>query len=118
MLLMIIGVCGFIGAGKDTIGNVLCDEYGYVRMEFAEILKVVISKLFSWDLEMLQGKTPESRIWRENVDIKWSKILGYKVTPRLMLERGGTEACRNVFGENIVVGHIQMEIDKYCNNRL
>ena len=109
---MIIGVCGYIGAGKSTIGNILEAELNYVQLSFASVLKEIISKLFCWDLEMLQGLTDESRLWREQVDNKWSSILGYPVTPRLMLERGGTEACRNVFGDNIFVGHIKMRIDE------
>jgi hypothetical protein len=114
---MIIGICGFIGTGKDTIGNILCIERNYIQLSFANILKEIISKLFCWDLEMIQGLTKESRIWREEIDVKWSKILGYDVTPRLMLERGGTQACRNVFGENIFVGHLRMTIDKLIEEK-
>ena len=57
--------------------------------------------LFDWPIDMLQGRTEESRAWREVVDEEWSEILGYEITPRMALQKIGTECCRNVFGENI-----------------
>ena len=110
---IVIGVSGFPGAGKDTIGNFLVREYGFVRLSFACIVKELVASLFCWDLKMLQGDTPESREWREQVDHKWSEILEREITPRKALELMGTESCREVFGENIFSGRVKILIDEY-----
>jgi hypothetical protein len=109
---MIIGICGFSGAGKDTIGDYLIKEKGFIHLSFAAVLKENVARLFCWDLEMCKGLTKESREWREQVDHQWSSILGQEITPRLALELGGTEGARNIYGENIFVGHVKMSIDK------
>lgn len=98
----IVGVLGFAGSGKDTVGSMLI-EAGYEKASFASTLKDAVSIIFSWDRELLEGSTKESREWRERPDAYWSKYLGYNVTPRLILQRFGTEAGRDVLGSNIWV---------------
>ena len=116
---MSVGICGFIGSGKDAIGDILCEEKGYVRMSFATAVKEIGSAMFNWPLHMLSGATEESRIWREQVDDEWSEILGYQITPRMALQKIGTEAGRNVFGENIFVGKVLKTIkDKYPDKKI
>jgi len=112
---MIIVTCGFAGSGKDTIGNFLVKEYGYIKLSFAFVLKEVVALLFNWDLKMLQGDTVESREWREQIDTEWSDILNMEITPRKALQLFGTESCRNVFGENIFSGYIKIIIQRYIN---
>lgn len=108
-----IGVCGFIGSGKDTVADIL-EEKEFIRFAFADTVKEVANVLFDWPLDMLQGRTEESRAWREEIDIEWSEILGYDITPRQALQKIGTECCRNVFGENIFVGKVLKKIkNKY-----
>ena len=43
---MIIGLSGIQGAGKDTVGDILISEYGFVKLSFGSALKDVISALF------------------------------------------------------------------------
>jgi hypothetical protein len=50
--------------------------------------------MFNWDREMLEGKTDESRAWREKPDPFWSKRFGKDVTPRWVLQYFGTEVMR------------------------
>jgi len=40
---MIIGVCGFIGSGKDTIADYLTNFHGYRRESFANSLKDAVA---------------------------------------------------------------------------
>lgn len=108
-----IGVCGFMGSGKDSVADIL-EERDFIRFAFADTVKEVAHVLFDWPIDMLQGRTEESRAWREVVDEEWSEILGYEITPRLALQKIGTECCRNVFGENIFVGKVLKKIkNKY-----
>src|SRR5687767_11032990 len=98
----IIGVVGFLDSGKGTVGNILRDNYQFVPESFAKPLKDAASSIFGWNREMVEGATKESREWREKVDPYWSVVLNNpKFTPRLALQWLGTEAGRNVFGENL-----------------
>lgn len=96
----IIGVVGFIGSGKDTVGDMLCD-LGFKRDSFAAPLKDAVAIIFGWDRNKLDGKRKEDREWRDIKDEYWSEALGKLVTPRLALQWMGTEAGRNVFGQSL-----------------
>ena len=101
---MIIGICGFIGSGKDTVANMFV-ERGCTHDSFAAPLKDVCSSIFGWERSMLEGDTVESRDFRETPDIFWTKKLGVpNFTPRLALQLLGTEVLRNTFGVWIVLG--------------
>ena len=50
---MIIGVCGFIGSGKDTIADYLTNFHGFRRESFAGSLKDAVAQVFGWDRTML-----------------------------------------------------------------
>jgi hypothetical protein len=95
----IIGICGFIGCGKNTVGKLLVDEYGFQKISYADRLKDTVSTMFGWDRDMLEGVTPESRAWREIPDPFWTAELGYDVTPRLVLQRVGTDCMRKGFDD-------------------
>lgn len=98
---MLIGIVGFIGSGKDTVGDFLIKDHGFVQDSFANPLKDAVSIIFGWDREMLQGKTHEDREIREQVDEYWSEVCGMEMTPRLALQLFGTESVRDVFGEDV-----------------
>jgi hypothetical protein len=63
----IIGICGPIGSGKDTIADILIKERGYIKLSFASALKDAVSAIFGWDRNMLEGADSESRLWREQI---------------------------------------------------
>lgn len=98
----IIGLVGFIGAGKGTVGDLLCDK-GYHKDSFAKPLKDAVSHIFGWQRDLLEGDTQHSRTWREKPDAYWSEQFGYEFTPRLALQLMGTEAGRDVFHKDIWV---------------
>ena len=100
---MIIGICGLIGSGKDTIADYLVTNYNFKKLSFADKLKDSVATMFDWDRDLLDGKTDESRAWREKEDAYWSKELGYSVTPRLVLQKFGTECMRDGFYDGIWV---------------
>lgn len=112
----IIGVCGLKGAGKDTIGDIICkNDDSFVKMSFADTLKDITAILMGWDRKLLQGDTIESREWREKADDYWSDKFGKMITPRIILQELGTNVLRNQFLQSIWVDSLQkklMEIDK------
>ncbi len=90
----IVCITGLIGSGKDTIADILASEYGYKKLSFASKLKAAVSILFGWDRQMLEGSTPESRHWREQPDLFWSKKFKRNITPRIVLQEFGTDVMR------------------------
>lgn len=107
---MIIGVCGLIGAGKDTIADYLVNIHQFRRESFANTLKDAVSSVFGWDRTMLEGRTKQSREWREQPDTWWSNRLGREITPRLMLQLWGTEVCRRGFHDDIWIASLENKL--------
>lgn len=113
---MIIGLCGEQGSGKNTIGNILVERYGFHQMAFADALKDIVAIMFGWKRELLEGDTEESRIWREEVDEWWSSRLGIvKFTPRTALQMVGTNAMRDGFHPDIWIALIERRLSEYKN---
>jgi len=106
---MFVGILGFIGSGKGTVGDILSD-IGFEKISFASHLKDVTSVMFGWDRNLLEGDTNESREFREEVDPFWSDKLERKFTPRLALQLMGTEVGRNVFGANFWIHSLENKI--------
>ena len=64
---MIIGLCGLIGSGKNTVAEHLLEEHAYESISFAETLKDAAAAIFGWNRVMLEGATPEAREAREKI---------------------------------------------------
>ena len=107
---MIIGVCGFIGSGKDTIADYLVNIHQFRRESFANTLKDACAAVFGWDRTMLEGRTKQAREWREQVDEWWSKRLGQVITPRWVLQYWGTEVCRRAFHDDIWIASLENKL--------
>ena len=103
----IIGIVGFIGSGKDTVADYLVNFHRFKRESFANSLKDAVSVVFGWDRELLEGRTNQSRIWRETKDEWWSKRLGREVTPRWVLQYWGTEVVRKHFHDDMWIASLE-----------
>jgi hypothetical protein len=103
----IIGIVGFIGSGKDTVADYLVNFHGYKRESFANSLKDAVSQVFGWPRELLEGRTKESREWRETPDEWWSKRLKQDITPRWVLQYWGTEVVRKGFHDDMWVASLE-----------
>lgn len=99
---MLIGLNGFKGSGKDTVGAYLVENYGFTRLSFADKLKESAAALFGikkekWDeWKNFDSYTVEIKgpSFGSSRDIRtWSKL-----TAREFLQRYGTESHRDVFG--------------------
>jgi hypothetical protein len=113
---MIIGICGLQNSGKDTLGNILVEKYGFKKLSFASILKDIVSILFGWSRDMIEGSTKESRKWREQVDEWWATKLEIpNLTPRYILQYFGTDLFRNHFHSDIWVIAIERQLKLYPN---
>ena len=96
-----------MGSGKDTVADYLVNFHGYKRESFANSLKDAVSVVFGWDREMLEGRTKQSREWRETRDEWWSKRLGQDITPRYVLQYWGTEVVRRNFHDDMWVASLE-----------
>ena len=113
---MIIGVCGLIGAGKDTIADYLVNIHEFRRESFAGTLKDAVSAVFGWDRVMLEGRTRASRAWRETPDAWWTQRLDREITPRWVLQYWGTEVCRRGFHDDIWIASLENKLRDSVDN--
>jgi len=91
--LVVIGVCGAIGAGKDTVANILVDKFGFKRVAFADKLKEACRIIYGFSDEQLYGTQAQ----KEAIDPYWG------VSPRSLMQRTGTQALRNVIDNDVWV---------------
>lgn len=114
---MIIGLSGFAGCGKDTVAEYLINTYGYKQVAFASAVKDTLSTVFNWNREMLEGKTAESRKWRDTVDEWWSSNLGIpNFTPRYAMQNIATDIFRNHFHSDIWILSLISKIKDSTDN--
>lgn len=112
----VVGICGLIGHGKDTAASFLIQE-GFQRISFAGVLKDACSNIFSWDRILLEGNTPESRVFRETVDKWWADRLEIpEFTPRYALQYIGTNVFRQHFHPDIWVAACERQIEMTDKN--
>jgi hypothetical protein len=107
---IILGLVGLIGSGKDTIADYLQNIHQFRRESFAHTLKDAVAAVFGWNRELLEGRTRESREWREQRDEWWSERLGRNITPRWVLQYWGTEVCRKGFDDNIWIASLENKL--------
>lgn len=95
---MIIGLTGYARVGKDTLADLLVEQYGYEKRSFAQPMRDALYALnpkIDYDLRL-----------QEIIDFwGWD---GYKqsehgVEIRALMQRLGTEVGRKQFGENFWV---------------
>jgi hypothetical protein len=114
---MIVGITGLIGSGKNTVANYLASQHNFKQVSFASTLKDIVSVIFDWDRQLLEGTTEESRKFRETVDEFWAKKLNTpNFTPRLALQYIGTDVFRNHFHQDIWVISLENKLKKASGN--
>jgi rhodanese-related sulfurtransferase len=113
---MIIGICGFIGSGKDTAADYLVNFHEFQRESFAATLKDAVASVFGWNRELLEGRTKHSREWREQRDDWWSHRLDMHITPRWILQNWGTNVLRQHFHDDIWIASLENKLRQSQNN--
>jgi hypothetical protein len=76
---MIIGVCGKMRNGKDSIADLLVEKGGYVRYSFADPIKRGAMEMFGFSHEQVFGDLKDA------TDQRWG------ITPRKVLQIMGTD---------------------------
>ena len=76
-----------------------------------------MAQVFGWDRVLLEGRTKQSRLWRDQVDTWWATRLNMpNLTPRLMLQLWGTEVCRRGFHDDIWIASLENKLRKITDN--
>lgn len=97
---MLIGLCGYAGAGKDTAAQLLIEEYYFQRVAFADPIKKALLALDPIVPGEREGEyLPLSVFSRER---SWAEVKEYPEVRRLM-QIMGTEVGRNLFDPEIWV---------------
>jgi len=108
---MIVGICGFIGCGKDTVADYLINQHEFKKESFASSLKDAVSAIFGWDREMLEGRSKEARLKREEIDTWWADKLNMPtLSPRWVLQYWGTEVARRTFHDDIWIRSLEKKL--------
>ena len=105
---ILIGVCGDIGSGKDTVANHLVTAHGFKRIALADTLKIVCAHTLSVDDHHFFGTqaekaTPIEKLGTVSPDLAkfggpWPGRVGKPWTGRWVTEFVGTECFRAVYG--------------------
>lgn len=108
---MILSLTGLISTGKDTVADYLVEYHGFARYSFASSVKDTLSVIFNWDRESLEGRTAESREWRNQVDPWWAERLGISdFSPRIAMQCIGTDVLRNHFNDDIWIASLEHKL--------
>lgn len=115
--MLIIGISGFIGSGKNTVTKFLVNEFDFKQLSWASAAKDAISVIFGWDRNLLEGDTDQSREWRDIVDPWWANRLSIpNLTPRWVLQNFATDVCRNSFHQDIWIASLENKIRNSTKN--
>ena len=107
----LIAITALRGSGKDTTADYIIKNYpNWEKDSFAGTLKDAVSAIFGLDRKMLAGETAEDRAIREKPDEYWSEKLGYEVTPRMLLQKIGTDILRDCFDKNIWINSLEHKL--------
>lgn len=101
---ILIGVTGFAQVGKDSITNYLVENYGFVRVGFADEVRRCLYILNPYIKDAEQ-------FLRELVDeIGWEYAKKYEEV-RGLLQRMGTDVGREIFGESVWIVKAESKLE-------
>lgn len=104
---MIIGLCGFARSGKNSVADVLAHSYGFKTVAFADKMRkglLALNPLCPIDPHSQQqfGLVRKVRLQELVARLGWDDAKSI-IEVRALLQRFGTDAGRNVLGENVWV---------------
>jgi hypothetical protein len=136
---MIIGISGRAKAGKDSIAAIMIKKFGFQRVSFADSLKEISANAFNIPLETFHDVKLKDAAFvsplQVNIDHMQSLVMLLKgagcapsqaqidsliddglsmqfVSPRDLLQKVGTNLCRNHFGDSVWINIFKNKIQK------
>lgn len=101
---MLIAFSGLKGSGKDTCAAVLLEEYGFTKIAFADAVRDVALAIDP--IIIFEDVSSTIRLSQLVAQFGWDKIKREIPEVRRLLQVIGTEAGRNILGENIWVDYL------------
>lgn len=103
---MIVAFTGGARSGKNTAAQVLVDNFGYELKSFAEPVKEALYKLNPLiPIKVRMDNNPQYHRLQDVVtQMGWEEAKKWPEV-RELLQRLGTDVCRNMFGENFWVDY-------------
>lgn len=98
----LFGIVGPKRSGKDSVADVLVNNFFFQKNAFADFLKEGCGKMFMLDHDQLYGDH------KETVDPRWN------VTPRAILQVVGTDLFRNMLQEKLPDINLGEEKTLWC----
>lgn len=97
----LVGLCGFAQAGKDTVANRLVTPHEWERVAFADTLRDMLYALDPIiDVDEVYGEIDVMRAQQYVDEVGWDKAKTSVPEVRDLLQRLGTEAGRNILGND------------------
>lgn len=109
---MIVGLSGYAQVGKDTVANYLVENYGFVKVSFADPIREALYKLDpKIRIDELTGASLASAVDH----MGWEEVKKLSSDARELLQRLGTEVGREMFGEDFWVNQGLLRAKEHGN---
>lgn len=69
--MILLGLAGHAGSGKDTVADYLCQQYGFIQFSFSDFLYAEISAAFGLDDESLLRGRETKEVQTERLALNW-----------------------------------------------
>jgi hypothetical protein len=99
----IILLRGFSHSGKDYVGRILCEKYGYKRYAFADSLKKLVAKEFCCEVEHLHSQEGKSKVCHKDEQKRTFRQILIDEALRLRNIDAGIfakECCKEIYSLN------------------
>lgn len=140
---MILGLCGKLGSGKDTVGDVMTSKFKFSRVSFADSLKYVCVEAFNLPVETFYDRDLKDKPFQTPLVLTYDNLMklcdvlsqrGISITeenkanmirdcldialtsPRHLLQYIGTDCCRKYIDDSIWLKIGVSEIKKRLPN--
>lgn len=109
---MIIGLSGYAQVGKDTVANYLVENYGFVKVSFADPIREALYKLNPY---VRIGDMPPTSLANAVNHMGWEEVKVFSSDTRELLQRLGTEVGREMFGKDFWVNQAMLRAKEHKN---
>lgn len=110
---IVVGMSGYAGSGKDTVGSMLVEDFGFRQVSFAAPLKEAVYRLNPtvavFDDKVVRVKDAVDKMGWDRAKFEYPEI-------RTQLQRMGTEVGRDLFDQNLWVNLAMKDIKENGGN--
>lgn len=97
---MIVGLSGYAQVGKDTVANYLVEQYGFIKVSFADPIREALYRL---DPRIRIDEFSAASLASAVDHMGWEEVKRLSSDARDLLQRLGTEVGREMFGKDFWV---------------